>query len=76
MHSIYDSLGAQQLPAEGNQHSVDFDIYNKPIFQGDNIIEFENGDKVQIGDFKEYVSDIPESELIELLGGKQKEVIS
>lgn len=75
MHSIYDSLGAQQLPIEKNKQSVDYDIYNKPIFSGDNIIEFENGDKVQIGDFKEYVSEIPESELIELLGGKQKEVI-
>lgn len=72
----FDSLGARQLPAEISQRSIDYDIYNKPIFPGDNIIEFENGDKVQIGDFKEYVSEIPESELIELLGGKQKEVIS
>lgn len=72
----FDSLGARQLPAEGDQLIIGYDIYNKPIFSGDNIIEFENGDKVQIGDFKEYVSEIPESELIELLGGKQKEVIS
>lgn len=71
----FDSLAARQLPAESSQRSIGYDIYNKPIYLGDNIIEFENGDKVQIGDFKEYVSEIPESELIELLGGKQKEVI-
>lgn len=72
--TVFDSKGAQQLPLDQERVACNTDIYNQPIYEGDNIIEFENGDVVQVGDFREYVDNLPDSELIEFMGGKNKEV--
>lgn len=72
--TIFDSKGAQQLPIDRENVTCNVDFYNQPIYAGDNIIEFENGDIIQIGDFREYINDLPDSELIEFMGGKNKEV--
>lgn len=72
--TTFDSSGARQLPIEKKKTIYTFDIYGQPVHSGDNIIEFENGDVIQIGDFREYVENLPDSELIEFMGGKNKEV--
>ncbi|GGD02325.1 hypothetical protein [Enterococcus wangshanyuanii] len=74
--SIFDSKGAQQLPKDIRRTVCDYDIYNQPIYSGDNIIQFDNGDIIQIGDFRDYVNNLPDSELIEFMGGKNIEVKS
>lgn len=72
--TVFDSFGTQQSPLERKNAACNADIYNQPIYAGDNVIEFENGDIVQVGDFREYVDNLPDSELIEFMGGTNKEV--
>lgn len=71
---VYDEFGAQQLPKEYKRKQVMTDIYGQAVYAGDNVIEFENGDVVQIGDFREYVGYLPDSELMAFMGGVCKEV--
>jgi len=69
--STYDSYGAQQLPKESKDQHVAFDIYEEKIYPGDNVIKFDNGDLIQVGDFREYIDNLPDSELIEMVNAKE-----
>lgn len=69
--STYDAYGAQQLPKEPKAQHVAVDIYDEKIYPGDNVIKFDNGDLIQVGDFREYIDSLPDSDLIEMVNAKE-----